>query len=152
MATRPHDPDKYGIDWRVIRNQSSHEVTKSVGLILARIVWYANKTKSNLVNVQDMRKSGLLPGGTEYNTIYKLQHWGFLDPVKNEEGKKAKSGDWILTQKGRDFVQGKITVPYRTWTYDGQTVGYEGDQVSINDAMKNPKWSNTYEDYVGGGE
>ncbi len=57
---------------------------------------------------RDMPEHRLMCGGD----YAKLAFWGLLEAKPDEpDGKKSSSGFWRLTEKGRQFVRGEITVP-----------------------------------------
>lgn len=70
----------------------------------------------------------------------KLRYWGFIEerPEKDSKSKARTSGFWKLTEKGRDFVLGKIKVPQKVQLYDGRRLKFEGPEVSFSDCMKEP--------------
>jgi hypothetical protein len=43
-----------------------------------------------------------------------------------EDGTRA-GGEWVMTQKGFDFIQKGIGIPKSVWTYRGDPVRFEGD-------------------------
>lgn len=61
----------------------------------------------------------------------KLKYWG----VTSNHGVDGslKSGQWALTQLGRDFLEGRSTIQRYVWTYRGEWVRFEGEQSSIHD-------------------
>jgi len=51
-------------------------------------------------------------------------------------GKKVGSGDWRITQKGREFVEGKITIEKYAFVYNKHCLGFsEGEPLSIRQAL-----------------
>lgn len=60
----------------------------------------------------------------------KLGHWGLV-------AKSGKAGMWVVTQAGRGFLNG-TQVPRHALIYNGRVLGFEGDQVTISDALGTP--------------
>lgn len=55
---------------------------------------------------------------------------------KSETTEKRTSGFWIPTQLGIDFVRNKIRVKAKANIYNNKFYGFEGDDISIIDALK----------------
>jgi len=72
----------------------------------------------------------------------KLCHWELLQakPVTGKKGDPS-NGYYKITQKGKDFVEGKVTVRKNVLTYNKEFLGYSGEEIHIQDAF------NEYFDY-----
>lgn len=66
----------------------------------------------------------------------KLALWGLMVERFNDDDTKQTSGFWKITQKGIDFVEGKILLPKYVRTFDNKILGYVGGNVSIHDCLK----------------
>jgi hypothetical protein len=67
-----------------------------------------------------------------------LQWWRLIEPKPNDNPKVKTvrdSGLWRPTQRGIDFVEGKIRVPRKVLTLFGNVIGYSSDEVSIQDTL-----------------
>lgn len=62
----------------------------------------------------------------------KLRYWGLIEQKNNGDSSKKHSGEWRLTQKGLDFVEGRISVPRCAWLFNSQCYGFEGEEVFID--------------------
>jgi len=58
----------------------------------------------------------------------KLKFWGLVQ--------KGSNGVWSITTTGLEFLYGRITVNERVVTYRNVTEKFEGEMVSIEEAMK----------------
>lgn len=66
----------------------------------------------------------------------KLRYWGLVEPQPGERGDgSTRTGWWRVTDKGRDYVHGKVLVPYTAHVYDSRCLGLHGDDKSIHDAL-----------------
>lgn len=67
----------------------------------------------------------------------KLVYWGLIekDPERRDDG--GISSWFRVTENGRLFMQGSITVPKYALTYDAQLIRHEGPEISIRDALGN---------------
>lgn len=74
---------------------------------------------------------------TKSRSFPKLAYWKLCKSMPNDDPEKRTSGMWALTQKGVDFVEGKITVPERTFYYKKKGRGLHGKQVHIIDVLGN---------------
>ena len=67
----------------------------------------------------------------------KLKYWGLIVELEKDDADDTKrtSGHWAITQKGRDFVIGKITVPSHVKVFDGRTFGFGEKHITIHHAL-----------------
>lgn len=83
------------------------------------------------VNIPRLEKS---KGGDEA----KARFWGLIEPQPGERPDgSTRTGWWRLTDRGRAFLRGELTVPKRAKIYGGKFYGFvEGDPlVGIADIM-----------------
>jgi len=64
-----------------------------------------------------------------------LKRWQFIDEHLNEDETKRTSGTWRMTNRGIDFVRGKIKARSHVWTYNGKTVGWSDEHITIQQAL-----------------
>lgn len=64
-----------------------------------------------------------------------LPMWKLAQKVPNDDPKKKHSGLWRITEKGKAFVEGRITVPKYFFTYNNKFLGFDGEMVSIREAL-----------------
>jgi hypothetical protein len=71
-----------------------------------------------------------------------LRHWGLTQPADSsrEEDKKAgrkpgANGQWRITRKGMEFVEGAIRVPQRLVHVGKKIEGFSGVDITIRDAL-----------------
>lgn len=67
--------------------------------------------------------------------LSKLQYWGLVTPRENTDKSKKDSGYWSVTQKGKDFIDKKISIPKYALIYNSRQWGFSDELVSINDAL-----------------
>lgn len=65
----------------------------------------------------------------------KLAYWGLVEEQKGAGLHGGRAGYWRVTRKGEDFLNGHLKVPKYAKVYNGQVYGFEGDDVSIKDAL-----------------
>ena len=69
----------------------------------------------------------------------KLRFWGLIEekPKDPDDSTRRTSGFWRITDRGRDFVEGRITVPRTVMIYNRKFYGYEDekDVVSIKQCL-----------------
>lgn len=65
----------------------------------------------------------------------KLAGWGLIveDNRKREDGGRA--GFWAVTDAGRRWIRGEITVPMYTYWYNRRVLGTGGPQQTIEDRL-----------------
>lgn len=71
----------------------------------------------------------------------KLRYWYLIEKVGDPDG---KGGDWLVTQRGREFLKGAISLPKNVWTFRGDTVRYEGRSRYIEQVTDGWKWRPDY--------
>lgn len=69
--------------------------------------------------------------------IAKLRYWNLVEEKASDPNLKDKksSGMWRITNKGKLFVQGKVTVPKYAKVYNKVVHGFEGEEVNIQMAL-----------------
>ena len=71
--------------------------------------------------------------------IHKMAHWGLVEEKEREDeekGKKKNSGSWRITERGRQFVTGAITLPSHVHVLpDNRMADLNGDPIGIRDAL-----------------
>lgn len=80
-----------------------------------------------------LRPLGRSRGGDEA----KLAYWGLIehDDGVREDGSK-RTGWWRVTEKGRLFVRGAVSVPKFARVFNGRCLRFDGEQVHIWDALQ----------------
>jgi hypothetical protein len=68
----------------------------------------------------------------------KLRFWGLIEEKPNTDKKKKSSGYWRLTDLGKQFVRGEISVPRVKVFRDGMVVETSEELVSITEALGEP--------------
>ena len=66
----------------------------------------------------------------------KLVYWGLIEEKskgKNED--KRTSGYWRITDRGKEFVEGALTVPKYIYLYNQKYMGNDGPEVHIRDCI-----------------
>ena len=58
----------------------------------------------------------------------KLRYWGLVEKIGDKD---SKGGLWRITEDGMKFAKGEISAPKFVWTYRGDVVRYEGEEIWI---------------------
>jgi hypothetical protein len=66
------------------------------------------------------------------NQLPTLRWWDLVERAASDDKIKKHSGLWRPTQLGRDFAEGKITVPKTVYTYNGTRERYGDKMTTIN--------------------
>lgn len=80
-------------------------------------------------------KLGIVLRGGEMG---KLGYFGLVDEEKAERPDGGRTGYWRCTQRGVDWLFGRITIPKVAWVYDGRVLGYDGPPVTVADVLGEP--------------
>lgn len=68
----------------------------------------------------------------QWDNFQKLRYWDLVAKALREDGKHI-GGAWGITERGREFLAGKITVARAVWTYRGERVRYDAQAVAFRD-------------------
>lgn len=101
---------------------------------LIRLYWECHYT-DDYVHIAKITPPHMAGGGD----FAKLVYWDLVEEMPKGEGvtEKRTSGFWKITEKGRQFVDGEITVPSHVRLYDGKSLGLVGGQVGIKEVLGN---------------
>lgn len=65
----------------------------------------------------------------------KLVYWGLIEEKENQDTKKKNSGFWKITQRGKDFVECKISLPSHVMIYNSKFQGFKDSFVMITECI-----------------
>ena len=65
----------------------------------------------------------------------KLRYWGLVEEEMERREDGGRAGWWRVTEKGRDFALGRITVPKYARVFDAKLFALEGEEVGIREAL-----------------
>ena len=63
----------------------------------------------------------------------KLQYWGLIAKMRDDETNERVGGLWGLTWAGFHFVRGMGTVNKSVWTYRNEFVRFDGPQIFLKE-------------------
>ena len=96
------------------------------------IIYNAPTDSSGWVHVEDYFVS---IGVTMKGVHGKLKHWGLLEQKENTDDAKNKNGLWRITELGRDFVEGKVSMNRAVFLYLDRVRDYDDTPVTIFEAL-----------------
>ena len=111
-----------------------HGLSKGLCRSLIQIAIAFKDTKAH--EIKDM--------GLDYNhrcNFQKLRYWRLVEKVGEQTG---KGGLWRITETGKEFIQGKISLPKFVWTFRGVIARYEGEYITIFDVTDGWKSRSQY--------
>ena len=74
----------------------------------------------------------------------KLRYWDLARPHINEES-KIKKGVWVITQKGKDFVEHRTKINKYVIMRNNKFVRYEGEEITFNEVSEGYKYRKEYQ-------
>ncbi len=74
---------------------------------------------------------------SNFADISKLKYWGLAETSETKSDDGNHSGFWRLTEKGKMFVRNGLTVPKYALIYNKTFMGFDGENVNIQHALKN---------------
>jgi len=113
-------------------NMCSYKIYDSSALALIKLK-QLNDKKAQPYHVYDFAEAKVLHVRASHYAD--LRHWGLIEPFKSNDPKKKSSGFWKITQKGIDFVEGKIRLPEKIRMYNNTFFGYDGEEIDIIHAL-----------------
>jgi hypothetical protein len=119
--------------------QNMQVYTRHITSAMARILVLISPVHG-WVHVQDyVRKhigSTKWGKGTVGGDYAKLALWGLIEPRGDDPGPKKKdSGYWRVTDNGRLFASGAVTLIEHVVIYNGVSAAFVGDQITIQHAL-----------------
>lgn len=60
------------------------------------------------------------------------QWWRLIEEKGEEREDGGRAGYWRLTDRGRAFVRGELTIPKHAVVYNGKLMGFDLDEVDIH--------------------
>lgn len=103
------------------------------GMVLFLIGLY-KLTKRNgrqyFSNTFVMHEMNLTATSLDYSV---LKHFGLMSENFNTDTKKKKSGEWIITNLGIDFIEGKVSITENVLLYNNRVNGFEGKDIFIKE-------------------
>lgn len=115
-----------------------HTLTPGLVSTLIRMI-QAVKTKGvNEIHLQkevEMTKN-------QYNNFQKLRFFGLVAKVRNDDS-THKTGYWLITNRGGEFLRGKISIPRRVKTFRNQVEDHDPETVFIYRYLNQFPWFET---------
>ena len=112
---------------------------QTVKLYKRKMAGMAVRELIDLFKITDLNNPEFFHRSKFIKTVYyscgdwaKLRHWGLISEKQNEDSSKKSSGEWRITEKGIDFVMGKIKVPSHIYIYNKETYNLVGAPESEN--------------------
>lgn len=70
------------------------------------------------------------------NQLPTLRWWGLVERLDSDDPAFKHSGMWKVSQKGIDFAHGRIKVPHKVFTYNGNVEAFSADEVFISQCFQ----------------
>ena len=105
-----------------------HRITP--GLVSALVKFYVaicNKGENDIHLLREMTGEQKLEPH-EWNNWTKLRFHGLV-------AKTDRSGYWLLTHRGAEFLKGRLAIPVEVQTYRNEVVGHSDQEVFIKDVV-----------------
>jgi len=76
-----------------------------------------------------------IDGANRGGDFAKMKYYGFIEEEINEDTSKRTSGVWKITPEGRAFALNESTVTSHFRVYNGELLGFTGEQINIIEAL-----------------
>lgn len=91
----------------------------------ALILAYKLSATKDTFHIGEILQEGILA----YGDLQKTRFWGLLELLPEIPTNGARtSGTWRVTQKGKDFIEGKIKIPRYIYLYDGKFLQFDSSK------------------------
>jgi len=75
----------------------------------------------------------------------KLRYWGLAVPYMVPGESTTKRGWWQITAFGKEFVEGRISIPRFAYTKDGDVVKHDGKVIYFSEVEDGYKYRDHYQ-------
>lgn len=98
----------------------------------------ADQPEDGFIHAEDYFKEQVNSPSSIRGDFPKNRFWGFIESKgdKKEDGNPS-SGYYKITQKGLDFICGKILVQKKVKLYNNQFYGFDGPETDVFAVIKN---------------
>jgi hypothetical protein len=69
------------------------------------------------------------------NQLSTLRWWDLVERCPNDDPKNKHSGMWRVTELGEKFVNRRVSIPEKVFTYNGEVEGKSNRLVTINECF-----------------
>lgn len=105
-----------------------HKMTPILVKCLAEAYRVVSKKNKNYFSRKELNLDH-----SEYNNFQKLRFHGLIARYK-EHGEWRK-GDWLITRRGFQLLQGRLKIPARVQTFRNEVVDHDKKVVDLKDIM-----------------
>lgn len=63
------------------------------------------------------------------------RYWGLIEGQASDDSAKSSSGMWKLTQRGVDYIEGRLSVPEYAMVFDDTVLGFADKELDIRAAL-----------------
>lgn len=105
-----------------------HKLTPGLVRTLVKVYERVNEKGENKIH-----KNELTLTHGEYGNFQKLRFHALI--AKYKENGEYKSGMWLITRRGAQFLTGQISVPESVQTFRNKVVGHSIEEVSVADII-----------------
>jgi hypothetical protein len=100
------------------------------------LIYKKNQKDYNYFHVEDYLKSLNIPS-TIRGDFPKLRFWGLIEKItgRRADGNK-RVGFYRITDKGKNFINGKVSVKKFCLIYNNKSQGFIGEDVTFKDTLK----------------
>jgi hypothetical protein len=79
------------------------------------------------VPAEGVKKNDLCLTNNNWSRFYFSKYWSLIEEVS--------PAHWVITQKGRDFIEGNAAIPKYVWIYRGESIPKPDDDLAIQSAV-----------------
>lgn len=101
-----------------------HSLNAGLVAVLIKAIKHITKTGNNKFHYKDLNLNY-----SEASNLQKLRFHGLIAHYSKEN---TKSGEWLITSKGGQFLRGEISVPKQVKTFRNKVLGHSEETIHIS--------------------
>ncbi len=114
-----------------------HSLNSGLVSVLIKAIQYVGKTKNNKFHYSDLNLT--------YSQASNLQKLRFHGLIAHYSKENTKSGEWLITTKGGQFLRGETSIPKQVKTFRNKVIAHSDKMIHISELKhKFPEFQSEY--------
>lgn len=102
-----------------------HSLSSGLVSVLVKAITFVQKNNKNLFHYKELNLNY-----SEASNLQKLRLHGL---IAHGDQENPKSGYWLITTRGGQFLRGEIRIPKKVKTFRNKVVGHSAETTHIDD-------------------
>ncbi len=109
-----------------------HSLSPGLVICLVKAIKFVKKNNLNKFKLTDLELSQ-----NQFNNFQKLRFHGLIAHADHDN---IKSGQWLITNRGGQFLRGELSVPRKVKTFRNRVIGHDIEVVHISRYRNETGW------------